>query len=244
MLQFAALALSFIELRAHGGQIFCQACVEQLLAQVGKICVHVNRPQVLGQRQGRPEVGRMHDFQVLLVLRGRTTGHLIDPLANMPGILHRLKMIEGGEKVIVPRLPGDGDEGSHGKRIDQLVIKFLVGKRVGGGHSFFAANRLWRQAARHGRGFVKHQGFGVDAEIVLRGVADEAFRVHGADQVHVQIGAFRHVVKKSIKSERPLLAGLLQGSSGADFAILRGGLRLREGGRGQGKQQRGRGQAE
>ena len=53
MLQFAAPAFGFIELRAHCGQILGQACVEQLLPQVGEICVHVNRPQVFG-REPRP----------------------------------------------------------------------------------------------------------------------------------------------------------------------------------------------
>ncbi len=211
---------------------------------MGEICVHVNRPQVFGQSQGRPEVGGMHDFKVLLVLPGGATGQLIDPLADVPGIFYSLKMIEGCEKVIVPRLIGGGNEGSHGECVDQLVIELLVGKRVGGRLAFFAANRLWGQTACHGRGFVKHQGPGVDAEIVFRSFADEALRVHGTRQVSVQIGALRHVVEEDVKSERPLLASLLEGSRCAGFAILRGGLRLRNGGRHQAEQQRGSGQAE
>jgi hypothetical protein len=37
-------------------------------------------------------------------------------------------------------------------------------------------------------------------------------------------------MKKGIKGKRSLMAGLLEGLSGAGFAILRYGLRLRDGG--------------
>ena len=211
MLQLAALALAFLKLRSHRGQIFLQACVEQLPAQLGEIRMRVDRPQVLGQSQGRPEVGRMHDFEVLLILRRSAAGQLIDPLAHVPGILHRLKVIEGCEKVIVSRLLGGGNEGSHGKYVDQLVIELLVGESVGCALPLFATNRLRRQAAGHRRRLVKHQRFGVDAQIVFRRVADEAFRVHGACQVRVQIGALGHVVKEGVKGERALAGGHARG---------------------------------
>jgi hypothetical protein len=55
----------------------------------------------------------------------------------------------------------------------------------------------------------------------------------------VQIGTLGHVVKEGVKGERPLLAGVLEGSSGADFAILDDGLWLRDGGRREAGQQRG-----
>ena len=69
----------------------------------------------------------------------------------------------------------------------------------------------------------------LDTEIVFRSLADEAFRVHGARQVGVQIGALGHIVQEGIKGKRPLLAGLLEGLRGAGLAILRYGLRLRDG---------------
>ena len=57
---------------------------------MGEVRLQVNWPQVLGQsRSGRPEVGRIHDFKVLLVLRGGSTGQLIDPLTYVLGIFHR-----------------------------------------------------------------------------------------------------------------------------------------------------------
>ena len=236
MLQLAAVALAFCELGLHRGQVFLQACVEQLLSQVGEIGLRVDRPQVLGQSQGRPEVGRMHDFEVLLVLPGGATGQLIDPLAHVPGILNGLKVIKGCEKVIVPRLLGGGNKRAHGKYVDQLVVELLIGKSVGCGLALVATNRLRGQAAGRRRCFVKREGFGVDAEVVFRGLADEAFRVHGARQVRVQIGALGHVVKEGVKGERSLLAGMLEGSSGAGFAILRDGLRLCDGGRRQANQ--------
>jgi hypothetical protein len=68
----------------------------------------------------------MHDFKVLLVLRGGAAGQLIDPLAHVLGILYRLKVIEGCEEVIVPRLLGGGNKGSHGKYVDQLVVELWL----------------------------------------------------------------------------------------------------------------------
>ena len=74
--------------------------------------------------------------------------------------------------------------------------------------------------------------------------ADEAFRIHGARQMGVEIGALGHVIKKGVKGKWPLLAGTLEGLSGAGFAILRDGLGLRDGGRRQAEQQRGNGNTE
>ncbi len=155
------------------------------------------------------------------------------------GIFYGLKVIEGCEKVIVPRVPGGGNKGSHGEYVDQLVVELLVGESVGCPLAFFAANRLRGQTARHGRRLVENEGPGVDAEIVFRSLGDEAFGVHGARQVGVQIGALGHVVQEGVKGERSLLAGVLEGSSGAGFAILGDGLRLRDGGRREADQQRG-----
>jgi hypothetical protein len=75
MLQLATAAFTFSELHTLRGQVFRQARIEQLLTQVREVCLRVDWPQVLGQsRSGRPEVGRTHDFKVLLVLRGRPGG--------------------------------------------------------------------------------------------------------------------------------------------------------------------------
>ncbi len=181
----------------------------------------------------------MHDFEVLLILSCGAVGQFIHPLAHVLGILCRLKVIERCEEVIVSRLLGGGDKRSHGKGVDQLVVELLVGERAGSALALFAADRLRRQTARHRRGLVKHQRFGVDAEIVFRSVADEALRIHGARQVGVQIGALGHVMKEGVKGERPLLAGMLEGSCRAGFATLRGSLRLSEGGRRQANQEGG-----
>jgi hypothetical protein len=46
-------------------------------------------------------------------------------------------------------------------------------------------------------------------------------------------------MEKGVKGKRPLLAGTLEGLSGAGFAILRDGLGLRDGGRRKTEQQSG-----
>jgi hypothetical protein len=192
--------------------------------------------------QRRAKVGRVHDFEVLLILTGGAAGQFIHPLVQVPGILSGLKVVEGSEEVIVSRLRGGRDKRSHGKCVDQLIVELLVGQRVGGGLSFFATNRLRRQAAGHGRCFVKHQRFGVDAQVVFLSVADEAFCVHGARQVGVQIGALGHVIKESVKGERPLLTGVVEGSRRSGFTIFGSDLRLPHGGQRQANHECGNGQ--
>ena len=100
--------------------------------------------------------------------------------------------------MIVPRLPGDGNEGAHGKPVKQLIVEFLMGESVGCGLAFVATNGLRGKAACSARRFVQGEGFGIDAEVVLRGLTDEGLRIHGACQVSVQIGAFGHVHKESV----------------------------------------------
>ena len=144
--------------------------------------------------------------------------------------------------MIVPRFLGGGNKRAHGKDVDQLVVELLAGKSTGCALPIFPADRLGRHTARHGHRLIKHQRFGVDAQIVFRRFADEAFRIYGTRQMGVEIGAFGHVVKEGVKGERPLLASVLQGTSRAGFPILRGGRPLRQDSRHQADQECGNGQ--
>ena len=45
---------------------------------------------------------------------------------------------------------------------------------------------------------------------ILYRVANEAFRVHGASQVGVQVGSLGHSVKEGIEGKGPLLPGVLE----------------------------------
>ena len=238
MLQFAAAALAFIELGPLLRQEFRQARVEQLLVQMGEVRLQVDRPQVPGQsRSGQPEVGRTHDFKVLFVLRSGSTGQLIHPLTHVLGVFDRQKMIEGCEKVVVPRLPGGGNKRPHGEHVDQLVIEFLVGKRVGGALALFPANRLRGQTTCCRCCLKEREGLGVDTQIVFRSLADKAFGINRSRQMRVQVSALGHIVQEGVESKRPLPASLLEGSSGAGLAILPDSLGLRDGGWRQAEQQ-------
>ena len=146
--------------------------------------------------------------------------------------------------MIVPRLFRGGNKRPHGEYVDQLVIESLIGECVGSALALFTTNRLRRQTTRCGRCLIKCEGLGLDAEIVFHGLTDEAFRVHGARQVGVEIGALGHVMKKGVKGKWSLVAGTLEGLSGAGFALLRYGLELRDGGWREAEQQRGNGNME
>jgi hypothetical protein len=110
MLPLTPAALTFIELCPLIGQVFRQPGIEQLLPQAGKVGLHLDGPKVPGQGgYGRPDLGRIHNFKVLLVLRGRPAGQLLDPFTQVPGIFDGQEMIKGRKKVVVSRLPGDGN---------------------------------------------------------------------------------------------------------------------------------------
>jgi hypothetical protein len=55
--------------------------------------------------------------------------------------------------------------------------------------------------------------------------------------VKVQIGPFGHFLKKRIEGERPLLADMVEGSSGAGFAAWPGGCSMRDDRRHRGDEQ-------
>jgi hypothetical protein len=55
---------------------------------------------------------RDHQLEILLVLIGRASGHLVEPRARVARI-DAAEFLEGAEEVIVPRLPFRRHEAAH-----------------------------------------------------------------------------------------------------------------------------------
>src|SRR5947209_4455668 len=71
------------------------------------------------------EDGRLHDFEVLLVLVSSANCHLVEPLAGMR-LVNAAEATEGGEEVVVSADASAGNEAAHGKRIYKGVVEVLV----------------------------------------------------------------------------------------------------------------------
>jgi len=127
------------------------------------------------------EARRLHDLEVLLVLRGGAYGDFIEPLAGSQ-LLERVPAVERIEELVVATPACVGHEAAHRERVDQLVIKLLVGDGFGRGDHWLPA----------GCGNDR-KGFRVDAQVFLRRLGEEGFRIDRARQVHVQVRALGEI---------------------------------------------------
>ena len=71
---------------------------------------------------------RLHQFEILLILRGCAAGHLVHPLAGVP-LAQPAEAIECGEKMVVAAEAGGGHEAAHGEGVNQSVVEHLIGRR-------------------------------------------------------------------------------------------------------------------
>ncbi len=163
-------------------------------------------------------IPRLHQLQILFILRGGMRGDLIDPRGFETIVVAEAP--EGVEEVVVAGVASGGDEGAHGEGVDQLVVEVLIGEDAGGGS--FAGGAVGRVVIG-----VEAETRGAHALIVLGRFVNPGFRVNGAGEVHVQIGPFGHPVEERVERGRALPARLKERTSGPRFR--RGGLREERG---------------
>ena len=102
---------------------------------------------------------------------------------------------ERHEKLVVAgRLRRRRDVVAHGQRVDDVVVERLVGQRIGGrpGPRLVA---LLLRVRRHDLVVGA-----LHAELGRPRPADEIFRIDRAGQMHVQVGALRHRLRKARSS--------------------------------------------
>ena len=161
------------------------------------------------------EDGRLHDLEVLFVLRGGAGGYFVEPLAGMR-FIDATEASEGGEELVVTADAGAGDEAAHGEGVDEGVIEMLVFEGTLGADIALAADRLWRQAASGAYVFGKAECGGVDAEEIGSGILDEGFGIDCAGEMHVQVRSFGHADEEGVELERAL-SGNVESMNGALF---------------------------
>ena len=83
---------------------------------------------------------RLHQLEILLILRGSAAGHLVDPFAGV-ALVRPPNLAEGREELIVAAEAGRGNKAAHGKGIDKAVVEVLsagvkhAGEPRGGNHA-------------------------------------------------------------------------------------------------------------
>ena len=147
------------------------------------------------------EIRRVHQLQVLFVLRRRARRHLINPLAGVP-VIRPSKFRKRVEKMIVPGYARRRHKSPHRKRIHQRIVQFLIPERGFRGDFAFAARILLDSAAGRCWRLRKRQLRNVHAQMILRSRTDPRFRVHRSAQVIVQVAALRHLEQKLAKLQR------------------------------------------
>ncbi len=150
---------------------------------------------------------RFHELEILLILRGRSTGNLIDPLANV-FVAESAKPGKGREKLIVATEPWCGHIAAQRERIDKPVVEILLGgrqdaRKVGSRHKRRGAGRL-----------LNSQRFGIDAQAVDAGVLDEGLGIDSSAEMDMEIGALGKLVQEGVKRQRSGLDGGLVGTRG------------------------------
>ena len=176
---------------------------------------------------------RLHQLEILLVLRGGARRDLVEKLTGMTRV-GAAEFGEGSEEMVVARYGLGGDEAAHGKGIDQLVVKSLVLERFRGWNVAGLADRLGLGSGLDRLRLREPLRHSVYAELVIGADADERLGVDRAIQMIVQIGALRHALQEVAQSERvvadsfELLHRALGGCGLHLLRHIRGGGRCQE----------------
>jgi len=214
LFEFIPFALRPIEVSADRGNCAAQAGIEQELAVFSEVGVVADFFGESGPVC--PLVRSVHDFEVLLVLGPGASGDLVEPFAEM-GMAGSFKPLEGVEELIVAGLSGDGNESSHRKRVDELVVKMLVFVHGVGADLAFSADRLGRKAAGLSHGLGKSEGDGIDAEPVLGGIVDEGLGVDASAEMVVEVSALGHCIEEASQGDWTGFGCFVEGTGGAEL---------------------------
>jgi hypothetical protein len=116
------------------------------------------------------------------------------------------ELAEGGKEMVMAGF-SSGNKLSHGKGVQQVAIERTV---LQGDASWRLAcsGIAWRRRER--------KGCAINAQAILRGVLDEAFRIDCAGEMVMKVAALRHLLQERVQKQR-LIAHRLKISSGLLF---------------------------
>ena len=204
----ASRSLDAIEVRAYGWNGVAKALGQEQVTIFNKIWM---KADLYCQSGDGLEIGRLHQFEILFVLRGGSGRYFINPFADV-ALVGAAEFVEGIEEMIVPGFACFGNEGPHGEGVDQIVVELLILGNAGCGDKIRVAD-----ARRHR--LCKCQLCRIDAQSVFTSGANERLGVDCSGEVNVQIGTLRHLEEKGAESDGALLPCFFEGVVGASFSI-------------------------
>ena len=154
---------------------------------------------------------------------------LIEPLAGM-NFVGSTEVVEGGKELIMTAYPGGWDEGTHGERVYEGVVELLVFEELSSGNLSFGADGERRLCLAYAG--IRGQSVldWIDAELVVDSIFDDGLGVDRARQMHVEIGAFRHLLQECVQRQRPGMASGLKGGGCVEFRLRLGARQRWQGG--------------
>ena len=194
---------------AGDGDVIAQTVIEQRLAKFGEIILPA---EVVCNLDRVDEGRRVHQFEVLLVLRGGTGGNFVEPFTGVARI-DDLEFCKRVKEMIVTARTGGRNERAHRERVYERIVEMLIFKSARNRGIAFAADRLRRDAARHRVGLKQRKRIEIDAKLVVSAVANPGFGIYRARQMDMKVGAFGHAHEKLAKLERILADGVERASS-------------------------------
>ena len=160
--------------------------------------------ELVAECGGGGEGGGLHDFEVLLVLRGGAGGDLVEPLGGV-GLIDAAEAVEGGEELVVAADAGGGDETAHGEGVDEGVVELLIVEGIGGGtpgrRRRSGCGGMLRVVAV---GLKKLRVAGSTQRLVGGGIGDEGLGIDGAGEMHVEVRALGHAAEEGVELVRRL----------------------------------------
>ena len=186
----AANGFGFVEMRARRGDLVAQAVREQLIAKFGESAIGLPA-EFFGEGRGGSERRRIHQLEILLVLRGGARGYFVEKFAGVAG-RNGEEFREGVEEVVVAAHPCGRHETAHGESVNQRVVEMLIRKGLSRGDISVAANGVRREAIRHGARLEKGVRGEFHAEVVFGAGANPGFGVDRAAEMVVQVRALGH----------------------------------------------------
>ena len=160
-------------------------------------------------------VAGLHEFEILLVLRSRAGGDLVDPLTGEAIVVAEAS--EGVKEVIVAGFACGGDKGAHGESVDEFVVEVLIGGDRRGG-------RLAGRAIGFVMLVVDAELSGIHAVMVFASFAQKGLGVDRTAEVAVEVGPFWHAVEEGAESGGAFAAGFVKSMGGAKLGGRRDGL--------------------
>src|SRR5260370_8934992 len=146
VLSLRAQLFGLVQAGLRDGYFVAQSACQQRIAQRTEILAP---PNFFRNCRGVTEIRRVHQFEVLLILRGGPRGHLIDPLAKM-ALIRPAESRESIEEMIVPRHPGRRHKPPPPQFIHKRAIQILLFERSGCGNFTVTTSRLFPPAAGSG----------------------------------------------------------------------------------------------